>query len=223
MLIGCGLRRPELLALQLESIQRREEHWVIADLVGKGGHVRTVPIPTWVKSAVDAWVAPAGIRHGAVVRAINKAGAPISDIASMEERVDRATSKYRFSGVMVGALAMLALVVAAIGTYAVIAFAVASRTREIGIRIALGATRGDVVGLVIGVGVRLVFAGSALGVAGAYAGSHVLSSLLLGVTPHDPATFVAVPVVLVVVALAGCYVPARHALSVDPVIALKTE
>jgi site-specific recombinase XerD len=74
MLIGCGLRRAELLALSLESIQRREEHWVIADLVGKGGHVRTVPIPNWVKSTLDAWMAAAAITHGRVFRAINKAG-----------------------------------------------------------------------------------------------------------------------------------------------------
>ena len=65
MLIGCGLRRGELLALTLESVQQREEHWVIADLVGKGGHVRTVPIPLWVKSAVDAWTTIAGSRRGA--------------------------------------------------------------------------------------------------------------------------------------------------------------
>ena len=74
MLMGCGLRRAELLALSLESIQQREEHWVIADLVGKGGHVRTVPIPIWVKSTVDAWMAAAEITHGRVFRAINKAG-----------------------------------------------------------------------------------------------------------------------------------------------------
>jgi integrase len=74
MLIGCGLRRAELLALRVESIQQREEHWVIADLVGKGGHVRTVPIPIWVKSKVDAWVAAAAITRGPVFRAINKAG-----------------------------------------------------------------------------------------------------------------------------------------------------
>jgi integrase len=74
MLIGCGLRRAELLGLRLESIQQREEHWVIADLVGKGGHVGTVPIPTWVKAAVDAWTAAADITHGVVFRAINKPG-----------------------------------------------------------------------------------------------------------------------------------------------------
>jgi len=74
MLIGCGLRRGELLALTLESVQQREEHWVIADLVGKVGHVRTVPIPSWVKAAVDAWTTAAGISEGRVFRAINKAG-----------------------------------------------------------------------------------------------------------------------------------------------------
>lgn len=74
MLIGCGLRRAELLSLRLESIQQREDHWVIADLVGKGGHVRTVPIPTWVKSTVDAWAATVAITTGPVFRAINKAG-----------------------------------------------------------------------------------------------------------------------------------------------------
>ena len=74
MLIGCGLRRAELLALTLESVQQREEHWVIADLVGQGGHVRTVPIPGWVKDAVDTWTEAVDITHGPVFRAINKAG-----------------------------------------------------------------------------------------------------------------------------------------------------
>jgi integrase len=74
MLIGCGLGRAELLDLRLDSIQQREEHWVIADLVGKGGHVRTVPIPTWVKAAVDAWTTVAAITNGPFFRAINRAG-----------------------------------------------------------------------------------------------------------------------------------------------------
>ena len=74
MLIGCGLRRGELLALTLESLQQREDHWVIADLVGKSGHVRTVPVPAWVKEAVDAWTAAAGVARGRVFLAINKAG-----------------------------------------------------------------------------------------------------------------------------------------------------
>jgi integrase len=74
LLLGCGLRRGEVLALALESVQQREEHWVIADLVGKGGHVRTIPIPNWVKATLDAWTTAAGIAHRRVFRAINKAG-----------------------------------------------------------------------------------------------------------------------------------------------------
>lgn len=76
MLIGCGLRRGELLALTCEAIQQREEHWVIADLRGKAGHVRTVPIPAWVKVAVDSWTTAAGVTEGRVFRAINRYGKP---------------------------------------------------------------------------------------------------------------------------------------------------
>jgi integrase len=74
LLVGCGLRRGELLGLDCESIQLREEHWVIADLVGKAGHIRTVPIPSWVKGAVDEWLEVSGIKEGCVFRAINKVG-----------------------------------------------------------------------------------------------------------------------------------------------------
>jgi len=74
VLLGCGLRRAELIDLELDDLQIREDHWVIADLVGKGGHVRTIPVPTWVKSALDLWTSAASIRNGHVFRAINKAG-----------------------------------------------------------------------------------------------------------------------------------------------------
>src|SRR4051812_43356234 len=73
VLLGCGLRRAEVAGLTVEDLQQREEHWIIADLVGKGGHVRTVPVPTWVKLAVDTWLTAAGITTGPVFRAINKA------------------------------------------------------------------------------------------------------------------------------------------------------
>ena len=73
MLVGCGLRRGELLSLNLNSIQLREERWVIADLIGKGVHIRTVPVPVWVKTGVDAWTEASGITEGRVFRAINKA------------------------------------------------------------------------------------------------------------------------------------------------------
>ncbi len=74
ILLGCGLRRAELTALRVEDIQQREEHWVIADLVGKGGHIRTIPVPDWVKAGIDAWTGAAGITIGILLRSINKAG-----------------------------------------------------------------------------------------------------------------------------------------------------
>jgi integrase len=74
ILLGCGLRRAELTALRVEDIQQREEHWVIADLVGKGGHIRTIPVPDWVKAGIDAWTGAAGITTGILLRSINKAG-----------------------------------------------------------------------------------------------------------------------------------------------------
>lgn len=74
MLIGCGLRRGELLGLRAESVQLQEEHWVIADLLGKAGHIRTVPVPGWVKDAIDAWKKAGSITEGALFRSINKAG-----------------------------------------------------------------------------------------------------------------------------------------------------
>jgi site-specific recombinase XerD len=74
ILLGCGLRRAELTTLRVEDIQQREEHWVIADLVGKGGHIRTIPVPDWVKAGIDAWMAASGIASGILLRSINKAG-----------------------------------------------------------------------------------------------------------------------------------------------------
>jgi site-specific recombinase XerD len=74
ILLGCGLRRAELTVLRVEDIQQREEHWVIADLVGKGGHIRTIPVPSWVKAGIDAWTGASGITAGVLLRSINKAG-----------------------------------------------------------------------------------------------------------------------------------------------------
>ncbi|MFY9938312.1 MAG: site-specific integrase [Silvibacterium sp.] len=74
ILLGRGLRRGELTALRVEDIQQREEHWVIADLVGKGGHIRTIPVPDWVKAGIDAWTGASGITIGTLLRSINKAG-----------------------------------------------------------------------------------------------------------------------------------------------------
>jgi putative ABC transport system permease protein len=129
----------------------------------------------------------------------------------------------RFSLVIFGVFGCVALLLAAMGIYGVTSYAVAQRTQEIGIRIALGARMSDVLKLVLGSGMSLVLIGAALGVAGAFAATRVMSNLLFGVAPTDFATFTTVVVVLVVVALVACYIPARRATKVDPLEALRYE
>ena len=129
----------------------------------------------------------------------------------------------RFSLVIFGAFGVAALLLAALGIYGVTSYAVAQRTQEIGIRMALGAQMKDVLKLVLRSAMSLVFLGSVIGLAGAYAATRVMSSLLFGVTPTDLATFVAVPLLLFIVALVASLVPARRATKVDPLIALRYE
>ena len=112
---------------------------------------------------------------------------------------------------------------AAVGLYGVIAYAVAQRTHEIGVRIALGATTGDIARWVMGDGMRLAMLGLIVGMAGALAGARLLANLLYGVSPADPVVFLTIPVVLVAATLLASYLPARRAMRVDPVIALRAE
>lgn len=129
----------------------------------------------------------------------------------------------RLAGILIGSFGVVGLLLAAIGIYGILAYHVTQRTREIGIRMALGARRPDVVRLVVRGGLTLVAAGVGLGLAGAYAFTRVLRSLLFGVTPTDPLTFTAVPLLLVAVALLASYLPARRATRVDPIVALRYE
>jgi putative ABC transport system permease protein len=147
----------------------------------------------------------------------------VTRIATMSQQVAESVAPQRFSAMAMAGFAAGALLLAAIGLYGVLAFAVAQRTREIGVRIALGATRAAVLGMVVRQGMALVVAGLAIGLAAAAAATRVMSALLYETTPHDPWTFAAAPIVLAAVALLACYLPARRAARVEPVVALRAE
>jgi putative ABC transport system permease protein len=148
---------------------------------------------------------------------------PVWKIRSMASLLERDLAPRRFTARLTAGFAVLALLLALIGVYGVMSYVVAQRTREIGIRMALGAARGEVVRLVLGRGLRVVLAGTALGLVGAYLGARAIESQLFGVAAADVTTFVVVPLVLVAVAAAACWVPARRAARVDPAVALSAE
>ncbi len=158
----------------------------------------------------------------ACIRALDR-GLPISNIGSMEDVMTTARSRPRFLTLLLTLFSSLSLILAALGIYGVISYAVAQRTNEIGIRMALGARSGDVIRLIGAAGVRLALAGTALGAAGAFVLTRFLSGLLFGVSSLDPLTFVAMAVTLIAVTLLACYIPARRASRVDPLIALRYE
>jgi ABC-type antimicrobial peptide transport system permease subunit len=129
----------------------------------------------------------------------------------------------RVSMLLLAAFAALALLLASIGIYGVISYAVAQRTQEFGIRLALGAQPRNVFSMVLSQGARLALLGVILGFVAAFAVTRLMTSLLFGVQPTDPLTFIAVPALLMAVALLACYIPARRATCVDPIIALRCE
>jgi len=145
----------------------------------------------------------------------------IASIRTVTELLAQREVNRRFTTLLLGVFASVALVLAIIGTYGVIAHATAQRTQEIGIRIALGADRRMILRMVLVGGLRIAATGLAIGVFGALALTHVLSGLLFGVSARDPLTFVVVPGALLVVALAACWIPARRAMQVEPVVALR--
>ena len=148
---------------------------------------------------------------------------PVYDAKTMDERVTTTLETRRFAVVLLGIFGALALLLAAIGLYGVLAFAVSQRTREIGIHMALGAQARDVLGMVIKQGMSLVLLGVVLGVGGAYALTRTMQSLLFEVSTTDPVTFALVSLLLAVVGFVACYIPARRATKVDPLVALRYE
>ncbi len=158
----------------------------------------------------------------AEIRALD-ANQPIADVSTMEERLAENVAADRVSAVLLGVFASLAMVLSVTGIYGVIAYSVAQRQREIGIRMALGARSNDVARLVIGQGLRLVLVGVALGLALTILAAPLIASQLYGISPRDPSTLFVLPLALMLVALAACALPARRASRVEPMLALHYE
>ena len=149
--------------------------------------------------------------------------APVSQIQTMQQRVSETVTQPRFNVFLLGIFAAIALLLSAAGIYAVTAYGVAQRTHEVGIRMALGAQRSDVLKLIVGGGMGWIGVGLGIGVVAAFGLTRLLKSALFGVSATDPLTFFAISVALIAVALLACYVPARRATKVDPLVALRCE
>jgi putative ABC transport system permease protein len=181
----------------------------------------------WIGRTMDLMVRtrdgrfPAGELRTAV--ASIAPGVPIYRLSTVRQKISGTLEESHFDTFLLAVFAAIALLLSSVGIYGVLSYVVAQRTRQIGIRMALGATPALVMRDVLWYGVRLTVVGLAVGLAGAVAGTRVLSSLLYGIKPLDPLTFIAVPLLLAVVAVAASYIPARRATQVDPMVALRHE
>jgi putative ABC transport system permease protein len=179
--------------------------------------------PDWsmvVHTASDPLKLVTAIREA--VWAVDK-DQPVSHIRTMEQVTSGSLVGQRFNLVLLGSFAGLALALSSAGIYGVMSYTVAQRTREIGIRMALGANSHNVLGLIVGGGLKLVVIGVAIGLVAALAVTRLMASLLFGVSAIDPPTFVTVSIVLICVALLAAYVPARRATRIDPIVALRSQ
>ncbi|HEU4510682.1 MAG TPA: ABC transporter permease [Pyrinomonadaceae bacterium] len=156
------------------------------------------------------------------ISALNK-DQPVFNVRTMEQIVDQSIAPRRFSMMLLAVFAVVALLLASIGIYGMMSYSVAQRTREIGLRMTLGAQRSNVLRLVIGHGMKLAFVGVVLGLIASLALTRTMKNLLFGVSATDPLTFVAIALLLALVALLACWVPARRATKVDPIVALRYE
>jgi len=186
-------------------------HELPSDVVEINLLVRTEVEPSSLASAVRAQVA-----------ALNK-DQPVFNVRSMEQILGQSLAPRRFSMLLLAVFAVAALALASLGIYGLVSYAVAQRTREIGVRMALGARSGDVLRLVMGQGMKLALAGVALGLVASVALTRTIKSLLFGVSTIDPVTFAALPLLVMLIGMLACWIPARRATRVDPLIALKYE
>jgi predicted permease len=208
----------------------------IIGIVGdvKDGSLRGTPEPTvfynhrqltylgmtlFVRSVRGAEVAREASQ---IVREIDR-NLPVIESQMLEEAFAESAARERLNAVVSGAFAVCALLLASLGLYGLLAFTVAERTKEIGIRMALGARKSKVIRMVVGQGLTLILIGASIGLAAAIAGARLLASLLFGVTAHDPATFAGAGALLMLVSLLAVFIPARRATQVSPVVALRED
>jgi putative ABC transport system permease protein len=148
---------------------------------------------------------------------------PVTQVFTMSDVLAASLDHQRFNLMLLGIFAAVALALAVVGIYGVMSYAITQRTNEIGIRVALGAQHRNILWLILGQGFRLALVGGTLGIVASFAVTRYMSHLLFGISPRDPQTFVAIPLALFAVALLACYIPARRAMRVDPIVALRYE
>jgi putative ABC transport system permease protein len=173
----------------------------------------------YIRTSSEDPLAMAGALRAAV-RRVEK-DAPIFGVAPLEQQLGAFLLQRRFQTALLIGFSVVALLMAAVGIYGLIQYSIATRTREIGLRLAIGAQAGDIFRMIIGEGLMLSVTGVALGLVGALWLARAASSLLSGVTASDPLTFTAVSLLLTAVATAACFVPARRAMRLDPIVALR--
>jgi predicted permease len=227
-----------LLDLQPEivGVSGHVEHWGL----GSRGHENLqaqiyllmwqVPDRFWPLLANGAgWVARTSGAPGSIVSAVRNAEAQVDssaviyNVKPMEEIVANSIAKQRLAMILLSVLSTLALVLSAVGIYGVISYLTGQRTHEIGIRVALGASASDVLRMIVGEGMRIALIGVGIGIVAALGLTRLITKLIFGVGANDPLTFIGVAVLLSGVALVACYIPARRAMRVDPIIALRYE
>jgi ABC-type antimicrobial peptide transport system permease subunit len=172
-----------------------------------------------IRTSSDDPLAMAGALRAAV-RRVEK-NAPIYGVAPLEQRLGTYLAQRRFQTSLLAGFSIVALLMAAVGIYGLIQYSIATRTQEIGLRMAIGAQAGDIFRMIVSEGLTLSLTGVAIGLVGAWWLGRAGSSLLFGVTAGDPLTFTTVPLLLTAVAAAACYFPARRAMRMDPILALR--
>ena len=199
-----------------ESLEEARVPVVYSNLYQRGAHHLAI----FLRGHLDSVAIPDQVRKE--VQSVDPT-LPVFGAQMLNETVSDSLAQRRFAMIIVVLFALTALLLTGLGIYGVISYIVSERTHEIGIRLALGAEKRDILKMVLRQGLGLAIAGAVVGLAGSVMLSHLITGLLYGVKPTDPATFGAVAVILMSVALIACYVPARRAMRVDPMIALRHE